>query len=236
MKITTLTKKLDSIGYDDALEKTKEGNTELTTQFEKSQEALAVVFKKLGIAAEDFYFNPQESYIRLADHAERKLHKNTWMCLDMERSSDTAMAMSLLGVRFESTRYIQNVKPEKQNLILCAETLEYFAELMRAFDDKELVNAYIRIINDYWSVVFSEATRTKKSYDIVKLGKQYIEAAEYVTKALLPCGIDTKEDAEEYFSSMCGEELLSMWEAMGSPGNYSNKSEENIKTILEFLS
>jgi len=45
MKITTLRKKLDSIGYDDALEKTKEGNTELTTQFEKSQEALAVVFK-----------------------------------------------------------------------------------------------------------------------------------------------------------------------------------------------
>ena len=235
MKLTTLKEKLDSIGYDAAAAEVQAGRTELTAQFEEAQAALALVFKSMGIAAEDFYFNPQDSYIRLADHAERRLHKNTWMCLDMERSSDTAMAMSLLGIRFESTRYIQDVKPQEQNLIICAETLEYFAELMRAFEDQDLVTAYIGIVNEYWGHVISDVQRNKKNQDIVGLGKKYTAAAEYVTRALLPCGIDVQEDAEEYFSSMYGGELLSMWEAMGSPGKHSNKSEELRETILEFF-
>lgn len=236
MKLTTLQEKLQSIGYDAAKQANDSGDKERETQFIAAQNAFAVVLLENGIAPEDFYLNPQDSYIRLADHAERRLHKNTWMCLDMNRSSDTAMAMSLQGIRFESTRYIQDVEPQEQNLIVCAETLEYFAELMRAFEDQSLVQAYIKIINDYWSVVLSEAKRNKTNWDIEQLGKKYIAAAEYVTRALLPCGIDTQEDAQEYLSSMYGGELTAMWEQMGSPGEYSTKAEELRKTILEFFS
>ena len=235
MNITTLQIKLASIGYDAAVAADKTQRDQLQTQYDAAQAKFAEVLTERGIAPEDFYFNPQDSYIRLQDHKERRLHSGTWMCVDLIRSSDTAMAMSLEGVRFESRRYIQDVNPSQQNIIVCAETLEYFAELMRAFDDQTLVDDYIGIMNEYWAHVFSSAKKNKEARDVVELGKKYIQAADYCTTVLMPCGIDTQEDVEDYFGSMYGGELTAMWEAMGSPGKYSTKAEDLRKIIYEFF-
>ena len=235
MKLITLKDKLDSIGYDAALAALNQENDDIKSQYEEAQRKFAIALDKRGIASEDFYFNPEDSYIRLQDHSERRLHTNTWMCVDLVRASDTAMAMALEGIRFESQRYVQNVNPSEQNLIVCAETLEYFAELMRAFDDQTLVKDYIDIMNEYWAYVLSAAKQGKANYDIVELGKQCIKAAEYATTVLMPCGINTQEDAKEYFDSISGAELDYMWAQMGSPGEYSNKDKKLRETILEFF-
>lgn len=235
MELTTLKDKLDSIGYASALETVNQERDGLKVQYDLAQKKFAAMLAKRGIAPEDFYFNPQDSYIRLEDHAERRLHTGTWMCVDLIRSSDTAMAISLEGIRFESRRYIQDVKPSEQNLILCAETLEYFAELMRAFEDQTLVRDYIDIMNQYWAYVLSSSKKNKKAQDVVELGKKCIDAADYVTRVLIPCGIDTLEDAQEYFGSIHGAQLDYMWAEMGGPGEYSNKDEKLRETILEFF-
>lgn len=235
MNIPTLKNKLDEIGYDAAVELSSTQKNQLQVQYEEAQEKLNQALSDRGIAPEDFYFNPQDSYIRLSDHKERRLHSGTWMCIDTVRSTDTAMAMSIEGIRFESRRYIQNVAPEEQNLIVCAETLEYFAELMRAFDDESLAEEYIGIINTYWGHILSNAKANKASFDIVELGKKYIAAADYATRVLMPCGIDTLEDAQEYIGSMYGAELDYMWAEMGGPGKYSTKSEQLRSTIMEFF-
>jgi hypothetical protein len=234
MNITSLQEKLADIGYDAASSALLAEKANLDVQYDIAQKAFNKSLVARGIAPEDFYFNPQDSYIRLSDHAERRLHRNTWMCVDLNRSQDTAMGMSLLGIRFESKNYIQDVKPEEQNLIVCAETLEYFAELMRAFN-KTLVDDYIGIVNQYWAHILSMGQKSKTQAAAVELGKKYIQAAQYATTVLMPCGIDTQEDMKEYFGSIHGEELTVMWELMGSPGTYSTKAEKLRETIYEFF-
>ena len=197
--IPTLTERLDAIGYQSAKEAIKTIDAELEKAYEEVRAAMNDIMNQHGIAAEDFYFNPAESYIRLEDHKARRLHKNTWMCIDLVRNG-AGMATGLLGIRFEAKQYIQDVEPQDQNLIVCAETLEYFAELMRAFESKELVQDYLKCINQYTDALGAAALKRKQHDATVRKGDKFIEISKNIAP-YIECGIDSMEDAVEYFKA-----------------------------------
>lgn len=211
--IPTLNQKLEHIGYNKAVQTLQDITNQLNQQYDITQTNLYAVLKKHGIAAEDYYVNPSESYIRLSDHKERRLHNNTWLCIDLVRN-EAGMATQLLGIRFESKQYIQNVKPEQQNLIICAETLEYFAELLRAFKDQELIQDYIHCINQYTDAI-SEARIKRQPHDaIVQKGNELIN----FSKNMLPIiesEFNNMEEIMEYFNSCDANTLNIIMKANG---------------------
>lgn len=211
--IPTLNEKLEQIGYNKAVQALQDIANQLDQQYTAAQNNLNAVLKKHGIAAEDFYINPSESYIRLSDHKKRRLHNNTWLCIDLVRN-EAGMATQLLGIRFESKQYIQDVKPKQQNLIICAETLEYFAELLRAFKDQELVQDYIHCINQYADAITETRIKRQPHDAIVKQGNELIN----FSKNMLPI-IDSEfnnmEELMEYFNSCDANTLKNIMQLNG---------------------
>lgn len=231
MKIPSLSEKLSSIGFDTI----KEISNNLEEQQLEAQNLLYKEFDERGLASEDYWFDPKQSAIFLRDHKERRLSKMTALFIELDRAKDTGMAIGIEGIKFETQNYIQEVRPKNQNLIICAETLEYFAEMLRAFNDKTLADAYVEIYNNFWGHVISNANKEAEKQKIIDKANFIKSVSNYMSPLIFDADIDSVEELEVYLNSLSLSELKNMKSDMKL--NYSkNNSKSIIKEILKNVS